>query len=100
LQWATEEGCPWNELITSLPAQAGHLHILKWLFEQKLREASWHGRTSYVAAQAGHSDLLQWAIRAGCPWHEQACAAAAGAGHFEAVKWMHGASTHAIFCCL
>ena len=41
LQWARENGCPWDE------------------------------STCYQAAQWGHLEVLQWAHQNGCPWDEK-----------------------------
>ena len=48
LQWAHEQGCPWNATICKLAAQGGHLDSLKYLHDH------------------------------GCPWYGDTCEAAAG----------------------
>ena len=47
LQWARENGCPWDE------------------------------RTCRAAAKGGHLEVLKWAYENGCPWNEETCWAAA-----------------------
>ena len=47
LQWARENGCPWNEKMCT--------------------DAAW----------GGHLEVLQWARENGCPWNEKTCWAAA-----------------------
>ena len=57
LQWAHENGCPWDE-----------------------------GTCEY-AAQGGHLEVLQWARENGCPWDKETCSDAARGGHHEVLQW-------------
>ncbi len=33
LQWARQNGCPWNELTCTEAAKGGHLEVLQWARE-------------------------------------------------------------------
>ena len=59
LQWARENGCPWDEETCSEAASGGHLETLKWAREN------------------------------GCPWNIEAVRAnAAWGGHLEMLEWL------------
>ena len=30
LQWAHENGCPWDEMTCAVAAKGGHLEVLQW----------------------------------------------------------------------
>ena len=57
LQWALQNGCPWDE------------------------------NTCKEAASGGHMGVLQWAHGNGCPWNEWTCSGAALGGHLEVLQW-------------
>jgi hypothetical protein len=59
LQWAREQGCPWNELTSHYAAKGGHLAVLQWAWEQgcPLDE-----ETCLLSAKSGHLAVLQWAM--------------------------------------
>jgi len=59
LQWARQNGCPWDE------------------------------RTCLAAAKGGHLETLKWARENGCPWNIEAVRANATNGsHLEMLEWL------------
>ena len=62
LQWAHENGCPWNEDTCWCAAQGGHLHVLQWA---RANGCPWDERTCKEAAWKGHLNVLQWACENG-----------------------------------
>jgi hypothetical protein len=87
LQWALENGCPWNERTCEAAAMGGQLHVLQWLRSQS-PPCPWGERTCESAAFGGHLALLQWARANGCPWGGWTCAFAAKGGHLDVLKWL------------
>jgi hypothetical protein len=74
LQWARENGCPWNEWTCSFAAEGGHLEVA----EVGARERLPVGRGDVrVRGVGGHLEVLKWARENGCPWDETTCACAA-----------------------
>jgi len=67
LQWARENGCPWDKYTCAEAAEGGHFHILQWARENG---CSWDEWTCAGAAEGGHLTILQWARENGCPTHE------------------------------
>ncbi|CAB9497331.1 ankyrin containing protein (ISS) [Seminavis robusta] len=87
LQWAHEQGFPWDDIICMFAAEGGHLETLKWLHKNG---CEWDECTCFGAAIYGHLETLKWAHENGCPsWDAETCSAAAGEGHFEVLKWLH-----------
>jgi hypothetical protein len=84
LQWARENGCPWDEWTCSNAALNGHLKVLKWARENG---CTWDYKTCYSAARKGHLEILQWARQNGCPWNESTCSGAAMFGHLKVLQW-------------
>lgn len=64
LQWVRDNGCPWNEETCSSAASMGHLNILQWA---RANGCPWNETTSYDAYIGGNKDVLEWAISEGCP---------------------------------
>ena len=64
LQWARENGCPWNEDTCAGAAAGGHLEVLKWARENG---APWDKYTCWYAAEPGHLEVLKWAVLNGVP---------------------------------
>src|ERR1700760_2727976 len=58
LQWARNNGCPWN-----------------W-------------KTCTFAAGGGHLEVLKWVRANGCPWNTSTCSQTAEGGHLEVLKWL------------
>ncbi len=85
LQWAIEQGCPWDQTqMCAYAALGGHLEVLQWARSQG---CPWDERTCGWAARGGHLEVLQWARSQGCPWNEEICATAARGGHLEVLQW-------------
>ena len=68
LQWARQNGCPWNEGTCNWAAYEGHLEVLQWAHQNG---CPWNQSTCTSAVKKGHLEVLQWARRNGCPWDEQ-----------------------------
>ncbi|CAB9499976.1 ankyrin repeat protein [Seminavis robusta] len=79
MQWARQQGFPWNERTCAYAAKNGHLEMLQWLRE--------HGYTCSYAAKAGHLEILQWARNNGCRWDDMTSSRPAENGHLEVIKW-------------
>ena len=67
LQWAHQNGCPWNVWTCSKAAEGGHLEVLQWA---RQNGCPWDAKTCEAAASKGHLEMLQWARENGCPWDE------------------------------
>ena len=111
LQWARQNGCPWDEDTCASAAEGGHLEVLQWARQngcpwdetpvhRQQKEATWRCSNGPArmaapgmrlpvpsAAEGGHLEVLQWAHQNGCPWDEQTCAEAARGGHLEVLQW-------------
>ena len=70
LQYAHEEGCPWDEAVCSAAAEKGHLDILRYAHSQG---CPWDGEACTTAAIEGHLEILQWCVAKGCPWDPEEC---------------------------
>ena len=70
LQWARQNGCPWDELTCAYAAAGGHLEVLQWA---RQNGCPWDQSTCVWAASGGHLEVLQWARQNGCPWDELTC---------------------------
>ena len=67
LQWARQNGCPWDEDTCAQAAEGGHLEVLQWA---RQNGCPWDEYTCAEAAGGGHLEVLQWARQNGCPWDE------------------------------
>jgi hypothetical protein len=78
--------------LSSIAAQAGHLHVLRWLDDMGLSLAD---DLLARAAKGGHLAIMAWALERGLEWMS-ACARAAEAGHLQALRWAveRGAPLH------
>jgi hypothetical protein len=56
LQWARENGCPWNVLTCYYAAYKGHLEVLKWA---RANDCLWDERTRLLAASKGYVERPQ-----------------------------------------
>ena len=65
MQWARENGAPWNSWTCAYAAQGGYLKCLRWARENG---ALWNGWTCLDAVIGRHSDVLHWALTHGAPW--------------------------------
>jgi hypothetical protein len=112
LQWAREQGCPWDSHASKAAAGAGHLAVLQWLRQERCH---WDDQTLTIAAGRGHLEVFEWGLRHGCPgssawvcwvvaaigklemlqcirrngcpWDASVCAAAAGSGNLLMLQW-------------
>jgi hypothetical protein len=84
LKWLFEDGCPLKKKICETAAIRGHLDILKWARENGCH---WDEETCSGAAKGGHLDILKWARENGCHWDSNTTYAAAMSGRLEILKW-------------
>jgi hypothetical protein len=84
LQWARENGCPWNLRTRIASAEGGHLEALQWA---RANGCPWDEGTCRSAAEGGHLEVLQWARGNGCPWDKWTCLLSAWRGHLEVLQW-------------
>ena len=63
LQWARENGCPWDWKTCAFAASCGQLEV-QWA---RANGCPWDGYTLIYARRGGHLELLNWAIASGCP---------------------------------
>jgi len=73
-------------------ADEGHLHILRWVKENKcvwkhLQTSTFIVNICENAASKGHLEILKWARQNNCRWNEWTCTRAAEYGQFEVLKW-------------
>ena len=80
------ERVPLERYTCSEAAQFGHLRVLQWAHQNG---CPWDEETCSEAARFGHLGVLQWARENGCPWDVWTCAFAAEGGHLEVLKWAH-----------
>eukprot|EP00953_Heterococcus_sp_UTEX-ZZ885_P034627 17912-Heterococcus_DN1.PRE.2 len=86
LQWAREQGCPWDMRTCTWAARAGHLHVLQWAREHG---CPWGEFTCYNAAWKGHVHVLKWARAHGCTWYrEDVLRVAAMHAGVDMLKWL------------
>jgi hypothetical protein len=58
LQWAHENGCPWDEWTCSAAAEGGQFEILQWAREQG---CPWDaGNVCLYATFMEHLEIVQW----------------------------------------
>ena len=87
LEWAIENGCPWDKESTSAAAHMGDLGTLKWLREHRNTPCPWEECTCYEAARHGHLEVLKYARSKGCKWCEETMRDAAEMNHLHILKW-------------
>jgi hypothetical protein len=91
LEWAKDNGCPWQPRTCSQAAHGGRLEVLRWAREHG---CDWDAGTCATADAGGHLEVLRWARELGCPWEEDigdhphlgcldCCALAAAGGHLK-----------------
>src|SRR5690606_19749185 len=90
LQWAKDNGCPWNTNTSALIAREGQLSVLQWARENG---CSWNAKTSAYAARGGHLGVLQWLHKDGCPWDKWTCIYAAEGGLVREFEHQIGTNT-------
>ncbi|CAB9510828.1 ankyrin repeat protein [Seminavis robusta] len=84
------------EVCTAI-AKIGNIMVMQWAHQQGF---PWNERTCSGAAAAGHLEIFKWARENGCPWDVQTCASAAEGGHWKfssglVRKGVHGMNAHA-----
>ena len=84
LQWARDNGAPWDEDVCAYAAYHGHLEILQWA---RRNGAPWDIRTCAYAAEHGHLDIIKWTWAHGAPWNARTCLHAALRGRLEVLRW-------------
>ncbi|CAB9531826.1 ankyrin containing protein (ISS) [Seminavis robusta] len=84
MQWAHQQGFPWDEATCACATEHGHLELLQWLHANG---CPWDVWTCTKAAENGHLEILQWLRENGCPWDVRTCEGAAENGHLEVLKW-------------
>ena len=84
LIWAQQNGCPWDEQACNIAAENGYLDVLIWA---QRNGCPWDGCTCSKAAENGHLEVLIWAQQNGCPWDEETCSSAAENGHLDVLIW-------------
>ena len=65
LQYAHENGCPWDARACAGAALDGHLDVLQWAIDNG---CPWNEEVCKWAAWGSYLDVLQWAIDNGCPY--------------------------------
>ena len=59
LQWAREQGCPWNEKACLRAAIYGHVQVLQWL---DANGAPWSDKYFCKASKFGRFEVLEWSV--------------------------------------
>jgi len=85
LQWARENGCPWDARVCAAAARGGHLETLQWA---RANGCPWDLMTGVEAASGGFLETLKWARENGCSWDVDTCTAAAKHGHLRVLKYL------------
>ena len=86
LEYAHENGCPWDKRTCEIAALHGRLDCLKYAHENGCH---WDEKTCEIAALHGHLDILKYAHENGCPWDKFTCEIAALHGHLDILKYAH-----------
>ena len=97
LQWARQQGCPWDRASSDAAAEGSHLAVLQWLRQEG---CPWGPSTCAAAARAGHLEVLKWALKNGCASTRDVCRAAAESGKLELLQCArsHGCEWDASTC--
>ena len=85
LQWARQQGCPWDLHVSEAAAAGGHLAVVQWLRQEG---CPWGPGTCKAAAEGGHLQVLQWVRENGCDWNWPVYWAAAVNGHLQLLQWL------------
>ncbi len=86
LEYAHENGCPWDETTCRYAAQYGHLDCLRYAHENG---CTWDKFTCRLAAECGHLNCLSYAYENGCPWDKNTCLLATNYGHLDCLRYAH-----------
>lgn len=80
LEYARENGCPWNSAVPMYAAEFGNLECLKYAYEHG---CPWDELTPAFAAEFGNLACLEYAYKHGCPWNEMTPMKAVMEGHLK-----------------
>jgi len=83
LQWAYNQGCPWDEDTCSYVAENGNFKGIQWLYS---KGCPW-GDTCWFASMFGHFNIVQWAFGRGAKLNDSVCYYASLHGNLEILKW-------------
>ena len=86
LEYAHENGCPWNESTCDKAAETGNLDCLEYAHKHG---CPWNESTCNKAAETGNLMCLKYAHEHGCPWSESTCAKAAVHNNIACLKYAH-----------
>jgi hypothetical protein len=84
LQYAHEQGYPWDERVTNESAQRGFLDCLQYAHENG---CPWEGEVTSIAAQHGQLACLHYAHEHGCPWGDRTIDNAIRSGHVACLEY-------------
>jgi hypothetical protein len=79
-------GCEWHADVCANAADKGHLHVLKYAFENG---CPWDQGTCDSAAARGHLQCLKYAHENGCELSTKICVVAAYNGHLACLQYAH-----------
>jgi hypothetical protein len=86
VNWAREEGVPWDKRLFAIAARNGSPEVLVYL---RANGCPWNASACKAAASGGRLANLRLLRANGCPWDRQACEAAAQNGHLEVLEFLH-----------
>lgn len=84
VQWAFENGCPWDERICIAAVLNDALDVLIWAYDNS---CDWSYKTTCYAAQYGRLDILKWAYGNGIEISKIDYYAARG-GQVAVIDWL------------
>ena len=90
LQWLRAQGCPWDQSICDVAFRQGHYHVLEWARENGCPWKALDTSMCCMAAREGDLRGLQWLRAQGCPWDESTCDVAFHKGHYHVLEWARG----------
>ena len=85
LKYLRENGCDWDEEVSSTAARSGNLDCLKYLHENG---CPWDIYTTKYAAENGNLDCLKYAYEKGCPMCDSVFRYAAYGGNVNCMKYV------------
>lgn len=86
LQYAHQQGCPWNRFTCEAAAHGGHILCLRYAHAEG---CAWDAQTCIAAAAGGHLECLRFAHEKGCRWDSHTTAAAAETGQLVCLQYAH-----------
>ncbi|CAB9513807.1 ankyrin repeat protein [Seminavis robusta] len=87
---------PDRDDVANAIAKFGNITLMQWARQQGF---PWDEQTCFLAAYSGHLEMLQWLRKNGCPWNEWTCSSAAQNGQLEILSGLmktvvHGMGGH------